>query len=257
MKYNLIPIFLTLAYEGDEPPPADEAARKAAEEAAKSKKFTQEELNKILAEEKRKTKAASEKLVGELEAIKSKVQLTAQEKEELEQRIEAIKSESMTKEELAKQEREKLSKQAKQEREQLTAEAARWKTKFVDKTIEREIIDAAVAADAYKPNQLVAQLKSATRLEPKLDDNGKPTDDFVVKVKITVKDGDKDVTLDLPVAEAVKKMRDNDEFANLFKGQGTGGAGGTHRTGKIPTLAHLAKTDPAAYRKARAEGKTL
>lgn len=259
--FSLIPTMILLAYEGedDAAKAAAEAARLAAEaEANKNKKttFTQEDVNKFLAEEKRKAKAQSEKLAMELEALKGKANLSAQEREELEGRIEALRTDYMTKEELLKQEKEKESKKYKTELDAKTKEAEAWRNRFTQDRINRSITDAAVSEKAFSPKQIVAQLAANARLVEVLDDANKPTGDFVAKVKITDKDKDgKDITLDLTVHEAVKKMSEQEDFANLFQGKGTGGAGGQNRGGgRAPDAATLAG-DPAAYRAARKAGK--
>ena len=77
--------------------------------------------------------------------------------------------------------------------------------------------------------------------------------------KVEFSDTDKEgkpVTLDLTIAEAVKRMSEMDEYANLFKSEGTGGVGGVNRGSSKPLDAKkIAATDPALYRKLRAEGK--
>ncbi len=66
----------------------------------------------------------------------------------------------------------------------------------------------------------------------------------------------KPVTLDVSVKDAVKRMREMDEYANLFIGDGTGGTGGSTRnsSGGNLNVAELAK-DPVKYREARKAGK--
>jgi hypothetical protein len=258
MLRNLVTTLILIAYDDASDAAAAEAARKAAEEAEKNKgkTFTQDDVNKFVAEEKRKMKAQADKLVTELEAMRSKANITTQEREEIEQRLESVKSEFMTKEELLKQEKVKTEQKLKTDLETKTREADTWKTKFTQSTITRSIVDAAITSEAYNPNQIVAQLAPNTRLVEVLGEDNKPTGEFVAKVKITEKDKDgKDVTLDLPVAEAVKKLSDQDSFANLFKGKGAGGTGSQNRGGgRAPDLKTLA-TDAEAYRKARREGK--
>lgn len=259
MRLNIISTLLILAYEGEETPEA-KAAREAAEKEAgekAGKKFSQDDVNKIVAEEKRKTQAAQAKLVTELEAMRNKANLTASEREEIEQRLESVKSEFMTKEELLKQEKAKSEKKLKEDLDAKSKEAENWRGRFTQSTITRSITDAAVASDAFSPKQIVAQLAPNTRLVDVLGEDNKPTGEFVAKVKITAKDKDnKDITLDLEVGEAVKKMSEQDEFANLFKGKGTGGTGGQNRGGgKTPDIVSAAQGDPGTYRRLRKEGK--
>ena len=250
-------------YEGDEAAAAAEAAaladKAAAAEAAKggaTKVFSQEDVNRIMANEKRAYNAEKQKTIDELEALKTKANLTDEERIQYDERIETMRNELLTKEELTQKERKKLETRYQKEVDELTKDREGWKQKYVSSTITRAIIDAAISNDAFVPEQIVNMLQSNTRLVEELDAEGKPTGDLVPKVKLsdTDKDG-KPVTLELSPIEAVKRMKDMDRFLNLFKGAGTGGIGGMNRSGGTqPTLKNLAK-DPAAYRKARKEGK--
>lgn len=220
-----------------------------------TKTFTQDDLNRILADEKRKTKTQLEKAHSELDALRSKSNLTAQEREELEQRMQSMQSEFMTKEELLKQDKDKKEKQFKQELELRTTEAATWKTRFANASITRAITDAAVKHQAFNPTQIVALIKEQTHLTEVLGEDGKPTGEFAVKAKVTKKKDGKTITLDLDVADAVKELTEQDDFANLFKGTGTGG-GGTRNSGggKLDAI-EIARSDPAKYRELRKAGK--
>ena len=91
-----------------------------------------------------------------------------------------------------------------------------------------------------------------------LDSEGKPTGKLIPKVKLQDKDKDgKPVTLELLVPEAIKRMKEMEQYFNLFKGEGTGGIGGMNRgSGKgQPDFVKLAKENPAEYRRLRREGK--
>jgi len=212
---------------------ADAAALAAAEAAAAAeagnggtdpKKFTpeqQKELNRILTVEKKKHQRTVQKAVDEANALRSKAQLTATERSELDNRLEIIQNEMRTKDEQAKRAATKQRDAHKKAMESLTAEKDTWQSRFTESTIERSITDAAAANNAFSPKQIV----------------GKP------------------VTLDLSPEDAVKRMKDEDEYLNLFRGEGSGGAGlRSQPGGKKPDLSNLAK-DPAAYRKARKAGE--
>jgi len=223
----------------------------------KSKQFSQDDVNRFLASEKRKWKDQQQKAIDELEALRAKADLTDEERQQYDQRIETMKNELLTKEQLAAKEREKTTKAHQKEIEKLTGEVSNWKGRFTEATITRAITDAAVSNDAYVPGQIVAIVRPNTQLSEELDSEGKPTGNLVPIV--TLKDKDKDgkpVTLKLSPKDAVKRMKEMDEYLNLFKGEGTGGLGGMNRGGsaKQTDLKNLAK-DPAAYRKARKEGK--
>jgi len=236
---------------------ADAAAAKAAADAAAANKtFKQDDVNRLLADERRKQQAATRKALDELEAIKAKADLTDAERADLETRMETMRNEFLTKEELAKKEHDKLTRKHTEETGKLTAERDTWQQRFTTSTIQRSITDAAVASKAFSPKQIVALLQPDTKLEEALDGDGKPTGELVAKVQFSDvgKDG-KPVTLNLTVEEAVKRMAEMDEYANLFRASGVGGVGGTRSAGgKTLDAAEIAK-NPALYRKLRAEGK--
>jgi len=222
-----------------------------------NKNFSQEDLNRFLANEKRKWKQQQQKAIDELEALRAKANLTEEERQQYDDRIEQMKNELLTKEQLTQKEREKAEKAYKKELEKLTGERDNWKGRFTEATITRAITDAAVSNDAFVPGQIVAIVRPATQLAEELDAEGKPTGHLVPIVELKDKDKDgKPVTLKLSPKDAVKRMKEMDEYLNLFKGEGTGGLGGMNRGGsaKQTDLKNLAK-DPAAYRKARKEGK--
>ena len=235
---------------------ADKAAADAAAAGGTPKTFTQDDVNRLLAKEKRDAQTKQQKLVEELEALKTSANLTAEERTALETRIENLRQEYMTKEELTKREKDKLKKDMETSMQTLTTERDGWKNRYTDATIMRNITDAAAENKAYRPQQIVAILRSTTRLVEALDGEGKPTGELIPKVTLSDVDKDgKSVTLDLSVKDAVKRMREMGEYANLFVGEGTGGVGGQNRSGGGPvgSLANVA-TDPAKYREARRKG---
>lgn len=252
-----------LCYEGEE---EAAAAKKAAEEAAavkktaESKTFTQEDVNRILAADRRKSEEKLNKTLEELEAQRAKSSLTATERSELDNTIEGLKESLMTKAQLAEKESAKAKKVHEKQVTELSESSKKWQTLYTDSTIERAIVDAASSGPnkAFNTSQVVAILGPNTRLVEALDDDGEKTGSLVPMVKFndTDKDG-KPVTLDLAVSAAVKRMRELDEYANLFESEGTGGINrSTKSKGGTSTdsVAKMAQGDPAAYRKARKEG---
>lgn len=216
----------------------------------------QKELNRILAAEKKKHHKLVQKAVDEANALRSKAQLTATERSELDQRLEQIQNEMRTKEEQAKRAAQKLREKHKEEVHVLTADRDTWKQRFTESTIERSITDAAAASNAFSPRQIVAILGPHASLVDKLDEEGKPTGSMEPKVRFHTKDKEgKPVTLDLSPSDAVKRMKEEEEYLNLFRGEGSGGAGlRSQPGGKKPDASQLAR-DPAAYREARKKGQ--
>lgn len=215
--------------------------------------LTQAELDAKIAEHTAEIKKQQQQTLVELQAVQSKAQLTAKERADLQKRIDDLKSQSLTKEELAHQEAEKLRNQHEADKLALTQERDHWKKNFTETTILRTISDAASANEAFNPAQIIAILKNDTELKETVDADGRPTGNFEARVSFKdVKDG-QPITLDLAVADAVKRLREQESSQNLFKGQGAGGSGGHNRgpNGEI----NPAKLSPEQYRAARKSGK--
>ena len=234
------------------------AAAAAAGGGGTPKTFTQDDVNRLLAKEKRDFQSKQQTMINELEALKQKSTLTAEERTALENRLEELRNESLTKDELAKKDKDKLLKTHETEKTTLVKERDGWRNRYTDATIARALTDAAVANTAHVPSQIVSILRGQTRLVEELDEAGKPNGNLIPKVTLQDKDKDgKSVTLDLTVSEAVKRMKDMEDYFNLFKGEGTGGVGGTNRGGGSGTtrLTDVA-ADPLKYREARKKGIT-
>lgn len=224
------------------------------------KTFTQDQVNKFLAEEKRKGQVSTQKALSELEALKKRSNLNSEERKELDGRIEQLQNAILTKDELAKKEKDKVSTEHKTKIDEMTTDRDMWKGKYTGSTINRDITDASVDNNAFSPKQIVALLRPDTQLVEDLDAEGKPTGELVPKVTFKTKDDDdKPVTLTLTIPEAVKRMSEMDEYGNLFHTDGTGGIGSRSKPGKGGSdkddAAELAKTDPVKYRQLRKEGK--
>ncbi len=238
----------------------DEAAKKAAEEAAKKKVegdkvFTQAEVNRMLADDRRKHDKKVQETITQLEELKKAKGVSEQGRQELQNRIDELSNSLLTKEEQAKKEQEKLRNQHKQELENERKERERWHNLFTKESITNKITAAAAAAKAFSAEQVQALLSPHTRIAEVLDDDGKPTGDYVPKVKFSDKDKEgKDVSLDLTIEEAVKRMKElPDRFGNLFESDSPGGLGGLggNRSGSGGSDPNKPPTDPVKYREWR------
>jgi len=225
-------------------------------DGGQGKSFSQDEVNKFLAEDRRKHNTKLQEALNELNALKAKASLTNTERSELDGRIETLQNELLTKDQLAKKNEEKMRKDYQKTLEGLSTERDSWKTRYETETIVRSITDASIASGAINPKQIVAILRPNTRLVEVLDEEGKPNGELVPKVKFS--DTDKDgnpITLELSVSDTVKRMTDMDDYLNLFVSTGSAGVGGNPRRsgGSKATLRDLAKSTEA-YRAARKDG---
>jgi len=222
----------------------------------KGKTYSQEDIDKLLGEERRKGNEAARAAMSELEALKPKLNMTKQERDEMDARIKELNARLMTNEEIAAQEQAKLRKAHEDTVAELTSKAEKWQRQFTDAAIERAITDAAVVNDVYNPSQVVSLLRNSTRLVPKLDSEGHATGQFEPMVQLDAPGADGEIkSLELSPTEALKRMRDMTGYLNLFKGTGVGGLGsGNEGPSGKRDIKEIAK-DPEAYRKMRAEGK--
>lgn len=211
-------------------------------------KFSQEDVNRFLADERRKLQKQNERTIKQLDELKKSTQLTSEEKEKLETRIEDLKNEFLTKEELSKKEVKRESEKSKRELETYQKEAEKWRSLFATKTIERDILDAA-GSDAYNNRQILQILKPDARLVEELGEDGQPTGGHVTRIKYAGKDKDGNpIPLDLTVTEAIKQMKeDADQFGNLFRSGANGGLGGNNSN--VNRNTNGPPSEPAAFRR--------
>jgi vacuolar-type H+-ATPase subunit I/STV1 len=237
-------------------PAADEPVVPQEPPKNEEKLVPQTKVNSLVAAEKRKYEETAKKALAELEQIKQTANMTAQEKQSLEERMESLRNEFLTKEELAKKEKATLEKKYQTDLEGEKSASQAWRERYTAATIERSIADAANQHNAFSTLQIEAILKPLTKLEEILDDNGKSTGSFKPVVAFNdVTDKGEPILYKLSPSEAVKKMSEKDEFFNLFKSEATGGVGGYNVSSVRPTDMRAIASNPEKYREMRAKGQ--
>lgn len=214
---------------------AEAEAKVKAETDAKNeanKTFTQDQVNKMLAEDRRKHKAQVDKHVTELEQLKKSKSLSDQERSNLTTKIEELQNSVLTKEQRAQKEKEKLEKDLKTTTEQLTASRDEWKDRFHTTQIKQAITSEAATHKAFDSDALIAILGPSTRLVEVHDESNNPTGEFVPKTKFKDRDKEgKDVTLDLTVPEVVSRMKELPKYGYLFETTAAAGVGAGRQAG--------------------------
>lgn len=210
--------------------------------------FTPEQqkvFDNALAVERRKGEEKNSNLIKQLETLTKGKSLSEEEKAAAQAQIEALRTEYMTKEQLAadgyKKRETELSAQAKAAAEERDS----WKNVFQSKLAEVEILKAAnnPEAEAYDKDQMLEFLQPKAKVTPKVDSEGKPIPgQFAVKIPITVTD-DKGITktLEMEPLEALKQLQEMPRYQNLFKSKIKGGLGGNNQgsgnnSGNNPTV---------------------
>lgn len=179
------------------------------------KTFTQDEVNKLLADNKKS-------LRDELDKLKKAGDPTA-----LQTKITELSNTLATKEELARQEAEEAARKYTADLEAATGNAKAWEARFKAGAYSTEVAKAAAKYDAFDADQLSLILRDQTNVVEVTDKEGKGTGEFAVKTTLTI-DGKK---LELTLDEAVGKLREDKRFANQFKVKGSPGTGITLNNG--------------------------
>lgn len=276
----LLAVPFDLVFEGNEPPNPDPnnpnpnpnpdpAAGGGGGDPKKPKldPVTQEYVNSLVAKERREAQAKAEKknneLIKELETQRNLASTTETDRQVLAERIEGLRAEFASKEQLTAQSNEKRIKELESQLKGKDTETSTWRNRFTETLVENSLTEAAVKGKAFNPNQVVIILKPFTKVEEILGDDNKPTGKFQTKVKLPAKDKDgKPTVLELGPTEAVKQLSEMpEEYGNLFisgaagglggGSLGRGGSGGAKDMATLPTAEYIAER-----RKGRQTGTT-
>lgn len=190
------------------------------------KTFTQKDVDAIVTKRLAKEKEERQKLVKDLKAAQDMANMTKEEKEALALRIDEAEKSLLTKDEQAAREKANLEKKFQNDLKKATEDATRWQQMYHTSTIQRSLSDAATANDAESAEQIIRMFGSDAYLSEDRGEDGKSLGTFTPKLKFKgLGEDKKPVDMDLPVADAIKKIRDDGRFPNLFKHGGTPGTG--------------------------------
>lgn len=217
---------------GDVTLPADQ---KTVDGTPAEKTFTQEEVNKFLANDRRGHQEKYTKLEESYKAVLQDKTLTVENRDRLEGELESLRSAFRTKEQQADHDR-KLSETKYQEQLKLaTASSEKYEMLYTDNVIEASLRDAADKNAAWDANQLVTLLRPSTSLQPVLNEAGESTGTFspMVKFQDTDAEGKPIETLRTPT-DAVKRMKEMPlQHGNLFRANVVSGVGQGAATGGV------------------------
>jgi hypothetical protein len=244
------------------------AAKKAEDDAAaandpiKRLNFTpeqQEFMNRKIADEKRAMQAQNSKTIEDLKKLQSAQGTSEAQKKELQDRINELQRQYLSKEEIAKQEQERVQREYQATLKAKESEAEKWQRMFHETTITRSLQDGAMEFEAFNPHQIIDLLQTKTKLVDETDTDGNKTGRMIPRVSFADQDTDgKPVTLDLSVKEALTRMKNTpNKYGNLFKstlaggiGQnGNGAAGGGAGKGGKPDFSKMTPTEWMDYKK--------
>lgn len=207
----------------------EEAARKAAAEAeaarkaATEKAFTQADIDRVVAKQRRELQ---EKHLEEIRRMQKAQGLTDEERNALKKRSEELEDALLSEKDRAKREIERTRKELQEQVEAVKATADRNWGLYTGSMIATEISHAAAAHKAFNPSQIEAIVRPMCVVEDEKDEKLNPTGRHVVLVK-TRKKNDKGVVEEVAfsVEKFVEQMKTDDAFANLFLSERAGGMG--------------------------------
>jgi len=240
------------------------AAATAATGAAETR-FSQEDLNRFLAEDRRKHQVQLQKMESQLNELAKSKSLTEQERQTLKENLDTIAGQLRTKEQQLTLEKRQLEEQYQTKVQDAEKKSQVWEALFRDSTIDRSLQDAAVKHEAFNPAQIVTQLRPWTRMIEVMDEKaGKPTGKYKPVVDMPDVDAttNEQVIMTRSPEEAVKRMKEMPEqWGNLFRSGVVSGIGSSSATGGLMPgkggQIDVRKLTPQQYRDIRAKNPEL
>lgn len=247
----------------------EEADRKAAEvrqtaaeaAAAKEKAFNQDDVNTFLAADRRNHQEKYKKLEASYQEMLADKTLAQEQRERLDNELKDLQKTFRTKDQQAEYERKQEQERFKQEVTGFKESSVKWERMYKDSVVQRSLQDAAIAAEAFNPIQIVGLLRPMTQMRPVTDEEGNELEnEMVPKVDfpdIDEKTGERIMTLYTP-QEAVQRMKQLPEhYGNLFRANVVSGIGSGAATGGVTSgeggRIDVTKLSPEQYRKLRKE----
>lgn len=201
------------------------------------KTYTEAEVKTMLENGKKQT----ENLARQLEAIAKAKETSEQEKARILKELEDFRNQGLSKEEIAKAERQRILDENQRKLKELEGDRDNWRKRFESSTITTQITEAAVNTGAYSPSQILALLQANSSVDP---DSG--------SVRVMFEDiiEGKPTKVPLSPMEVLTRMKtDSARYGNLFLTNGKSGIGGN--AAQPPGEVSLDKMTYDEYRKLR------
>jgi len=224
--------------------------------------FTQDDLNKFLAEDRRKHQEKYKQLETSYQGLMQTKGLAEDEKQKLRVEFEDLQKTFRTKEQQMEFEKKQSTLKYESELTEWKQKAVRWEGAYKDQVVQTSLQDAAISGEAFNPNQIIGLLQPITELRPDIDKEGKETGRLVPMIDfpdIDEKTGESIKTLRSP-KDAVKRMKELPQlYGNLFKSNVVSGVGAGTAAGNVAGNGRVdaSKLTPEQYRKIRQDNPEL
>lgn len=224
--------------------------------------FTQDDLNKFLAEDRRKHQEKYKQLEASYQNILQTKGLADDEKAKLKFEFEDLQKTFRTKEQQMEFEKKQAALKYESELNDWKQKAVRWEGAYKEQVVQTSLQDAAISGEAFNPHQIIGLLQPITELRPEMDKDGKETGRLVPMIDfpdIDEKTGESIKTLRSP-KDAVQRMKELPQlYGNLFKSNVVSGVGAGTAAGGVPNNGRVdvSKLTAEQYRKIRQDNPEL
>jgi len=226
-------------------PPASPA--KPTADGGGERKFTQEDVNKFMAEEKRKQQEKYVQLEGSYQDLLKNQNLTKEDRDSLQAKLADVQAAQRTKDQQIEFDRRQAEEKYETELKAASERGNLWESKYKSEKKSRALLDAASIADAFNPTHIVALLAPDTELKD-IEGELVPMVNFP---DIDEKTGASIRTLRTP-ADAVKRMQELPKIHGcLFKSNVVSGVGSGQATVSNTGDVDYASMSAEDYRKNR------
>lgn len=216
------------------------------------KKFSQNDLNKIDMAEKKKRIAAEAELKKMQEIVtqlQSQHNMSESEKAELAEKLEELERAKMSEQERRAHEEGKLKRQFEAREKELSEQLAAVTRNRDELVITRAIKDLAIAGDIVAADGTGNQVLAVLKYQAQVNEQG----EVIIKNFEYTDEDEKTLVGDLPVAEAIEKMKSMKAWANFWRDPSKKGYVGPLESDSLPGTFKLKDFD--SYQKARAKGE--
>ena len=201
-----------------------------------AKVFTQDDLNRFLADDRRKHIQKYESLEGAYKEALENQTLTAEQRAKLQEQLEDVQKRFRSKEQQLEMDKKALEERYTSDTKKLQDSVIIWEAKYKSSVTDRSLLDAAVQNDSFNPMQIVGLLRPMTRMVEQIGDTGQPTGELVPMIDfpdIDTNTGESIMTRRTP-EEAVRRMKElPEQYGNLFKSNVVSGIGAGSATGGL------------------------
>ncbi len=195
------------------------------------KQFSQADVNRLLANNKKALQATVTKLQAQQVTLQQSNTATQDEKDTLAGTISELEGQLMSQKEISDRDKKRTDKEHSEAVSKAEAERDTWRGRFESTLAVNALTQAAVEHKAFDPSQIVNMHQNAVTIN-EVSKDGVGTGKFEARMKLqTLNDKSESVELDLTVPEAVKELATRPTYANLFNFDGKHGLQRTNRTG--------------------------